>query len=94
MAIEMLHESGVLLVIDFEANAEKYLGEVLEQKTKKIKKVNLVQTDVNTLELATKSDGIILGIRLGKTSRKQIQRELEVCEIQNIKVLGVIVISN
>ena len=94
MAIEMLHESGVLLVIDFEANAEKYLGEVLEQKTKKIKKVNIVQTDVNTLELATKSDGIILGIRLGKTSRKQIQRELEVCEIQNIKVLGVIVISN
>ena len=66
----------------------------MEQKTKKIKKVNLVQTDVNTLELATKSDGIILGIRLGKTSRKHIQRELEVCEIQNIKVLGVIVISN
>ena len=91
--IEMFHEKEILLGIDCDVDVEKHLGEVLEQKTSKIKKVNLIQTDVRTLELAAKSTGIIFGIRFGKTVREQLLRALEICKMQKIKVLGIVIIE-
>ena len=55
-----------------------------------MKTVQLIQEDTSALEQAKQSDGIIIGVILGKTKRKQVIRELEVCRMQNIKVLGII----
>ena len=50
----------------------------------------MLQADANALELAKESDGIILEIVPKKTDKKQIIRELEVCKMQKIVVIGVI----
>ena len=78
------------MVTDFDEAAAKQLSELLEQKNEKIRTVHLLQADANALELAKESDGIILEIVPKKTDKKQIIRELEVCKMQKIVVIGVI----
>ena len=91
MSIKMLPEESILFSIDFEP--ENWLVEELQKKTTKMKLVKSIQFDVETLEQAKNTDGIIFTIRLRKTLRKELQRELEVCKMQNIKVLGVVVLK-
>ena len=90
LAIDILPEKNIFLVTDFDEAAAKQLSELLEQKNKKIRTVHLLQSDANALELAKESDGIILEIVPKKTDKKQIVRELEVCKMQKIAVIGVI----
>ena len=90
LAIDILPEKKLFLVTDFDEAAAKQLSELLEQKNEKIRTVHLLQADANALELAKESDGIILEIVPKKTDKKQIIRELEVCKMQKIVVIGVI----
>lgn len=88
--IQTLSEEKILFTVKFDTIADKQIGSALEQKITKMKTVQLIQEDTSALEQAKQSDGIIIGVILGKTKRKQVIRELEVCRMQNIKVLGII----
>lgn len=46
--------------------------------------------DVDILKQEKQIDGMVLVISLGKTSMRQLQRELEICGIQKIKLIGII----
>ncbi len=55
--------------------------------------VPLLGTDAAALTQATQTGKLILLVRTGKTTRKVIQRELELCRMQKIRLLGMIVID-
>lgn len=88
VAIGALSEENILISADLKNDNQ--LEEKLQQKINKIKVVNRIYLDSDTLEHAKKADGVIIIIRLTKTTRKELHRELEVCCLQKITVLGVI----
>ena len=91
--IETLPEEKIFLSINLYGSVEKQMAEALEHKTAKIRTGQMLQKDVNALGAAKRANSVIFGITLGKTARKQILRELEICNMQKIRVLGIITIS-
>ena len=91
--IETLPEEKIFLSINLYGSVEKQMAEALEHKTAKIRTGQMLQKDFNALGAAKRSNSVIFGITLGKTARKQILRELEICNMQKIRVLGIITIS-
>ena len=49
---------------------------------------------VNSLNIARKAGKEIIVVSTGKTKRSDLERELEVCSMQNIKVSGLIMVEN
>ena len=45
------------------------------------------------IQLSNSRDGIILAVEIGGTAYAQIERELEISRMQNVKVKGVIVVA-
>lgn len=67
------------------------LTESLCRKPLNVRRGGFIHQDKESLEKAKESDGIVLIITLYHTTYDEIQRELSVCRMQNIPVLGVIV---
>ena len=88
-AVEMLSKENILLSVDTEMRT--WIFEELVQKNKNICLAKEIQSDVNALIYAKKADGVVLTVTLRKTQIKKLQRELEVCRMQRINVLGIIV---
>ena len=88
--IETLLGEKILLCVDTEVEEEKQLGSILEQKAGKLHVIASIHGDVDALEQTKHADGVILCVKLGKTSRKELVRELEVCRLRKINVLGVV----
>ena len=53
----------------------------------------MLQKDEDSLQLAKDMDGVVLVVEEGKTTQSEVIRELEVCRMQKIAMLGVIVVS-
>lgn len=66
-----------------------------ELKTEKIKLfwTEFLHQSSEAFRKALDSDGEILIVETGKTGHQKIKRELEVCCMQNIKVLGILVVG-
>lgn len=88
--IKELPEEKILFSVDSTAEEEKQLGVILEQKAGKLHMVEAIHSNADALEQAEYADGVILCVRLGKTSRKELIRELEVCKVHKINVLGTV----
>jgi hypothetical protein len=58
----------------------------------KLTKAMFVHKDQETLVKAKDADGVILFVYTGRTARREVRRELEVCRIQEIPVLGSIIV--
>lgn len=93
-AIKALPGEKILLCVDPVVEEEKQLGTALEQKAGNIHVVASIHEDADALEQAKRADGVILCVRSGKTSRKELIRELEVCRMQKIDVWGVVGITS
>ena len=54
---------------------------------------NFAYRDPETLNRAKEVGSIILLIQIGKTTRGEIERELECCRLQKIKVIGAVAVA-
>ncbi len=54
---------------------------------------DLLARDSKTLEMSKNNDGIIYIVKLGSTTYSEIIKELQVCNLQNLNMLGAIVID-
>ena len=54
---------------------------------------DLLARDSKTLEVSKNNDGIIYIVKLGSTNYSEIIKELQVCDLQNLNMLGAIVID-
>lgn len=82
-------ENQILICREENPSLEK-LGKDLTNKLPNIKIANWIQMDVDILKQEKQIDGMVLVISLGKTPMRQLQRELEICKIQKIKLIGII----
>ena len=92
-AINALHAQKLLLCLDQNHAELKELAEEIEKSSVGVMINNPVHLDSGALEMAKKMDGIILMINMKNELRKELQRELDVCKIQDIPVSGVIVVD-
>ena len=75
-------------------NTGKQFGELLEIEDVELNLVNgFLHQNSESLRAALDLDGEILVVEKGKTLHQEIKRELDVCRIQNIKVLGFIAVE-
>lgn len=88
--VESLPEENILLCVNSVVEEEKQLGAALEQRAEKLHVIASIQSHADVLEQIKYTDGVILCVKLGKTSRKELVRELEVCRLRKINVLGVV----
>lgn len=93
MNIKTLSEEHILICMDSNDRMDRKIEDTLRKDIPNMVVVNWIHQDAATLEQAKAADGIIFEICLRKTSMKQLQRALDICKIQKIKVLGVIVIE-
>lgn len=89
--INVFPEQQILLCVNLNDAWEKQVAGEVQEKTSNIIIANWIHEDITALENAKKSDGVILGINLRKTSISQLQRALDICKLHKIIVLGAIV---
>lgn len=95
-SMEYVEEMIVSLNVDHVVVCGDAAKEVFENAVLdgiKLQLMKFVHQSREALQEATGSDGEILVVQTGKTTHREIKRELEVCYIQNIPVRGVIVVE-
>lgn len=65
----------------------------LKENHMDVLEVGYIHRNRNVLEKAKESEGMVLVIRLNEDTYDEIQRELSICRIQNIPVLGAIAVG-
>lgn len=60
---------------------------------KGLKRVDSLSQNGDLIAEVKESDGIILAVEIGETVYAEIERELEICRMQNVAVKGVIVVA-
>ena len=92
-AIASLQVQKIQLCLNQNNAAAKGLADELVKACSNLVTGNMIHLDSDALENAKKMDGIILLAVAGDTEQKQIRRDLDVCRMQKIPVLGVIVVE-
>lgn len=92
-AVNALDQQYVQLCCNLEDEYVKNVAETLQKQCSALKVEHMLYLDKESLENAKKVDGVILFISVGKTSSREIRREMEVCELQNIQILGTIALQ-
>lgn len=90
--IDSLDKESIILCDGRKEESEQLLKNITSDKTS-LHVSEFVHQSGEALQAAKNSDGEILIIRRGKTCHQEIVRELEVCSMQEIMVLGAIVIG-
>lgn len=92
-AINLLDMNSLLLVGDLEDEETSGLMQFVQRLCQKAECGSMMQNDSNALELAKGKNGIILFIKKGVSTYSEIQRELEICSLQNLHVAGAVVVE-
>ena len=92
--INAFPEQQILLCGDLNNVWEQQMLDEIQKRTSNLAITDWIHEDITALKNAKKSDGVIFAINLRKTSIKQLQKALDVCKLQKITVLGVVVIEN
>lgn len=88
-----LQGEKLCLVGSAEDSIVQKLGEKLALKNEQVVCGDLMQRDSKTMEKAKNADGIVLLVHRGISTYQEIRRELEICSIQEIQVLGTIMVE-
>lgn len=90
--IEMLQKEHILICGD-QDNAEiQMCKQWISEGKKGIEVGDLLSRDNKTLELSKNSDGVIGVFQVGRSTYTEVQKELRICNLQNIELLGIIII--
>ncbi|MBR5509883.1 MAG: hypothetical protein IKV59_07505 [Lachnospiraceae bacterium] len=92
-AIDALQVQKLQLCLNQNHAAAKGLADELVKECNNLAVGNMIHLDSESLEKAKQMDGIILLAVAGDTEQKQIRRDLDVCRMQKIPVMGVIVVE-
>ena len=90
--IEMLQKEHILICGD-QDNAEiQMCKQWISEGKKGIEVGDLLSRDNKTLELSKNNDGVIGVFQVGRSTYAEVQKELQICNLQNIELLGIIII--
>lgn len=91
--IELLQKEHILVCGDQNNTEIQSCKQWIHKERSETELGDLLSRDSRTLELSKHKDGIILVVQLGASTYPEIIRELQVCQLQNLKILGAIVID-
>lgn len=92
-AMNLMDEKTLFLIGDLEDQEVEALMQGLKENCSKAEYGNLMQKDSAALETAKEKAGVVFCVRKGKSTHTEIQRELEICRLQNIHVAGAVVVE-
>ena len=90
--LKLLPGKHILLCLNEEYKGSADAVQQILQENLELKAGKMLQKDESSLEMAKDMDGVVLVVEEGKTARFELIRELEVCQIQNITIYGVVVV--
>ena len=91
--IEMLQKEHVLICGDQNNIEIQNCKQWIAEEKQGSEMGDLLARDSKTLEMSKNNDGIIYIIKLGSTTYSEIIKELQVCNLHNLKMLGAIVVD-
>lgn len=91
-SVQALGMNKLMLCMDQSIDNLVELSEVFQDICPNLQMGNMVHMDIETLEIAKNMDGVILTAVVGYTDQRDIRRELDVCMMQKIPVVGALVI--
>ena len=92
-SLKTLKMNEMLLCVDNEIEKLQVLAEGLKKYYTSLKVGNMVHVSIEALKTAKDTEGIILAVAIGETTYKEIKRTLDVCRLQEIPILGVVVVE-
>ena len=87
-AIDAFEKKNIIFCTD--EKISKNLEEGLVKKTENLELAGWLQKDVKVFKQAKNADGIIFGVWKKRTSMKQLKREVDICKMYNIRILGIV----
>lgn len=91
--IEILQKDQVLICGDQNNIEIQNCKQWIEKEKQGTVIGDLLARDSKTLELSKNNDGVIYIVKLGSTTYSEVIKELQVCDLQNLTMLGAIVID-
>ena len=91
--INSLNENRLFLCINPECDKELQFSSQVQKSCGKLQVGSMIHQDGEALGTAKCAEGIIMTVVIGYTDQREIRRALEVCRIQNFRVLGVIALE-
>lgn len=92
-SLKSMNIGEVLLCFNHDVIELQQLSDRFLERCNNIIVGDMLHQDCDTLEKAKGVDGVILAVAVGKTDHKEIERELNVCNLQNIPVIGAVVLD-
>lgn len=92
-AISSLGKNKVVFCGNATSSSASKLIDVLQENHMEVWEESFVHQNKEALERAKNADGVIFFITLNETTYDDVQRELAVCRMQNIPILGTIVLG-
>ena len=89
-SVEMLEQKNVVLCGD---ETSRKAASVVSEGLALVKAEGFLHSSYQALAQAQGSDGVILLLEKNRSKHSEIKRELEVCRMHGIKMLGAIVIG-
>lgn len=82
------------LCVPREPAETRRITKILAEKCKNLCKVEYCSNDLLSMETTKVSGKEIIVVSTGKTKRSELERELEICYLQHIEILGLIIVEN
>lgn len=92
-SIQALGSERVLLCMDQNNGESCQIVDTLKQQCPGLQVGGNIHLESTALNTAKSVDGVILTAIIGVTEQKQLKRELDVCRLQHIPVLGIVVLE-
>ncbi len=93
-AINTIGDERTVLCGNIEYEEVQVVMEELQKNCVQIEIDDFAGKSVHALERVKETGREILVVRIGKTEKAEIRRELEICRMQKIKVVGMVAIEN
>ncbi len=93
LSIKTLKPEHILLCLNQEIDELRIFADEVKKYGREIAMGAMVHENCEALRTAKQAVGIILAVAVEKTTHEEIRRTLDVCRLQNIPVLGVVVVE-
>lgn len=90
-SLDAIDSQKILLCGDLKDEETKKVMDSLKAKSAKVEVSDYPGQDSGALEMA-RERGVVFVVHLGRTTRTELKREIEVCRMQKIQMLGAVVL--
>lgn len=92
-AVSLMHPEQLMLCVDADADMTEKLKRAMKEGCPALALNQYPNRSSAALEKAIRSDGILLAVQKNRTSYREIERCIEMCSLQNIRIVGFVCVE-